>query len=68
LTKVQTFIRKLLFDFSPADFHLLISKFRWHGIATTNYDLIVERAYDPKHEPLQELVPFVKMGSRSKRS
>ena len=62
LLHVQKFVRDSLLDFSPADFHFLISRFRWHGIATTNYDLIVEHVYDPARSPLQHLVPFLKNG------
>jgi cold shock CspA family protein/TolA-binding protein len=62
IVKVQQYIRELFLPFEPADFHLLIPRFRWHAIATTNYDLIVNRAYDPSNSPLQELVPFVKDG------
>lgn len=62
LTSLQQFVREIFLGFKPADFHCLIPRFRWHGIATTNYDLIIERAYDPNNNPLQELVPFVKNG------
>jgi hypothetical protein len=62
LVKVQQFIREILLPFQPAAFHLLVPRFRWHAIVTTNYDLVVERSYDPSTKPLQELVPFVKDG------
>jgi hypothetical protein len=64
LVNVQQFVRELLLPFQPADFHILIPRFRWHGIATTNYDLIVQRAYDPTNNPLQDLVSFVKDGQQ----
>ena len=64
LTTVQTFIRKLFIGFKPAPFHSLIPTFRWHAIATTNYDLVVERAYEGVDDRLQELVPFVKNGEQ----
>ena len=57
-------VQKFLFDrlntFRPASFHLLIASFPWAGILTTNYDLIVERAYGQARSPLQRLVPNVK--------
>src|SRR6266849_3702219 len=62
LVKVQQFVRELLLPFQPANFHLLVPHFRWHAIVTTNYDLIIERAYEPENAPLQQLVPFVKDG------
>jgi hypothetical protein len=60
LVLVQQFISDLFNEFEPADFHLLIPRFRWHAIITTNYDLIVERAYEPRNKPLQELVSAVR--------
>lgn len=62
LVAVQQFIREIFVDFQPADFHQLVARFRWHGIATTNYDLVLERAFSPSNGRLQELVPFVKDG------
>lgn len=58
LTELQQFVANLLIDFGPADFHKLIPTFRWHAIATTNIDLIVERAYVAAGSPLQQLIPF----------
>jgi hypothetical protein len=52
----------ILNPFQPADFHLLIPTFAWAGIATTNYDLVVERAYQRAPSPLQKVVPNVKDG------
>lgn len=62
LMSLHQFVRDMFLEFEPADFHFLIPGFRWHGIATTNYDVIIEKAYDPARSPLQELVPFVKDG------
>ncbi|MCZ0939396.1 MAG: SIR2 family protein [Caldilineaceae bacterium] len=58
----QEYIRDLFLPFGPADFHLLIPMFRWRAIATTNFDLIVEKAYENVGEPLQNLVTVVKDG------
>jgi len=58
----QTYIRDLFMPFEPADFHLLIPKFRWRAIATTNFDLIVERTYANAPTRLQNLVKTVKDG------
>ena len=59
---LQLFIHQRLYGFQPAPFHLLIPKFVWAGIATTNYDLIIERAYEQADVPLQELKPYCKDG------
>ena len=45
LAAFQLFIRDTFLPFEPAPFHQLIPMFRWRAIATTNFDLIVERAY-----------------------
>ena len=60
LLTVQSFVADLFKDFYPADFHKLIPKFTWKAIATTNYDLIIERAYDSVNDKSQELVVFKK--------
>lgn len=59
LVAVQEFIRELLQDFEPAPFHTLLPKFRWHGLATTNYDRIIEKAYERDKHRLQNLMPIV---------
>lgn len=55
LATVQGFVAEQLADFQPAPFHRLIPTFRWHGIATTNFDLVIERAYQPPSIPAQTL-------------
>src|SRR4051794_4930155 len=46
LAAFQSYINDLFRPFEPASFHMLIPQFRWRAIATTNFDLIIERAYD----------------------
>ena len=62
LSTFQSFIRDLFEPFQPADFHLLLPTFRWRAIITTNFDLIVERAYAQAPGSLQNLVKTVKDG------
>jgi hypothetical protein len=62
LVNVQKFIRDLFIDFGPADFHLLIPTYRWRAIATTNFDLIIERAYEKSRGAVQRIVKSVKDG------
>lgn len=63
LISVQSFIRDTFKDFEPAEFHNLIPTFGWHGIVGTNYDLIIERAYEQVGKTsVQDLVPFLKNG------
>ena len=66
LFSVQSFIASLFYDFEPSSFHKLIPKFVWSAIATTNYDLLIEKSYDQDNNPLQKLVPFRKDGERVK--
>jgi tetratricopeptide (TPR) repeat protein len=62
LNQFQKFIREEFIDFQPADFHLLIPTFRWRAIATTNFDLIIERAYDKSRGANQSVVKSWKDG------
>ena len=59
LPSVQEYIASLLTDFEPSRAHTLLSTFRWHGIATTNYDRLVETAYDRNTERLQSIAPVI---------
>ncbi|MBN9560456.1 MAG: SIR2 family protein [Alphaproteobacteria bacterium] len=53
-------IRAVLEPFSPSAAHLLLPRFHWRAIATTNYDLLIERAYAATPQAVQTVVPFVK--------
>lgn len=58
----QKFIYDLFYPYQPASFHKLIPQFRWKAIATTNFDLIIERAYAEIPGALQKLVKSTKDG------
>lgn len=58
----QSFIRTIFDKFEPADYHRLIPTFRWRAIASTNFDLILERAYEQLADRVQKLVKTVKDG------
>ena len=53
-------VRQAFESFQPSAAHRLISAFNWRAIATTNYDLLVEKAYSDSPQRLQTLIPFVK--------
>ena len=53
-------VRALLEPFNPSPAHQLLPRFHWRQIATTNYDLLIERAYASCANPVQEIVPLVK--------
>ena len=62
---VQGYARDRLSAFHPADYHLLIPTFAWAGLATTNYDLVVERAYKRSPHRIQNLIPVTRDGDGS---
>ena len=62
IIQMQKYIADIFGKYYPSDFHKLIPTFRWRAIASTNYDLIVERAYDRCDEPLQKYVKTIKNG------
>lgn len=65
LSELQEYIYELFKPFEPASHHLLIPTFRWRAIATTNFDLILEKAYrSPRVSPKQTLVKTIKNGDR----
>ena len=57
--ELQRFLRDTLEPFQPTEAHKLLPDFAWHGIATTNYDLLIERAYSK----VDRLVPITRDGS-----
>ena len=60
LFEVQQFIASIFKDFLPNSHHLKIPKFVWKAIFTTNYDLIIEKAYQQNKSRFQELVSVSK--------
>lgn len=62
LRTVQRFIHDLFEPFGPADFHKILPQFNWRAIVSTNYDKIIEKAYEGD-DPRQQLVKFVKNGT-----
>ena len=59
VSTVQGFIECRLRPLEPAPFHHLIPTFRWHGLATTNYDLILEKAYRASAHRVQKIACFI---------
>ena len=59
LLTVQEYIREIFEPFEPTDSHRLLSEFNWHGLATTNFDRLVEKAYNCNQNALQTVVPFI---------
>lgn len=64
LVTVQTRIKDLLEPFEPTVAHELIPKFMWWGLATTNYDRLIEKAYSADRSRVQTPQPFIENGDR----
>jgi len=64
LFTIQEYIASIFNEFYPADFHKLIPTFKWQALATTNYDLIIERTYSEVERKLQVPEVFKKNGER----
>lgn len=62
LFTVQSFIADLMNYFEPANFHAMLPTFVWKAIATTNYDLIIEKAYNNSSQRAQDLAVIKKNG------
>lgn len=58
--RVYDAVRQVFDPFQPSAAHQLVATFNWRMIATTNYDLLVERAYADSTNRVQNLVRFVK--------
>lgn len=64
LYTVQNFIADQFRDIVPSPQHYLLPTFKWRGIATTNYDRVVEIVYEKTAKPVQDLVSFLSNDDR----
>lgn len=64
LGQVQSFIRDLLEGLQPTAAHLAMTTFPWYGIATTNYDRLIERAYEQSKNAVQDVRPLIENGDK----
>jgi len=63
----QDYVASIFREFGPGDHHRLVPRFLWKAIFTTNYDLVIERAYEQaiaEKKNLQTIVPFLKNSDR----
>ena len=65
-TTVQDYVREAFEDFEPGQGHRLLTKFSWAGIATTNYDLLVEKSYSDSSVANQTIRPIAHDGQVSR--
>ena len=59
LPETQEYVASLLSDLEPSRGHTLLPTFRWRGLATTNYDRLVEVAYERDRQRSQNLSPVI---------
>ncbi len=64
ILNVQHYIRDVFEKFEPSNAHRLMTRFNWKAVATTNYDLLVEKAYNSTLGALQIPVPFIENGDQ----
>ncbi|MHB1460204.1 MAG: P-loop NTPase [Armatimonadota bacterium] len=57
---VQDYIKHMFDVFQPSSAHLAMTRIVWRGIATTNYDRLIERAYETAPDALQKPQPFIR--------
>jgi hypothetical protein len=53
-------VRQAFDGFQPSPAHNLLTSFNWRMIATTNYDCLIERAYNTCPKAVQTPVKFIK--------
>ena len=61
---VQEFLEERFVPLDPAPFHCLVPTFRWHGLVTTNYDTILEKAYQNSEQRVQKIACFISDNDR----
>lgn len=65
LLELQEFIKGVFDPFQPSETHRLMTRIGWKAIATTNYDLVIERAYEAEKErAIQSPKPFIENGDQ----
>ena len=64
LRTTQDYIAEIFTRFSPSPTQKAIADFRWAGLATTNYDQIIEKAYAENPKRLQTPVPVLRNTDR----
>lgn len=59
LVTVQDYIGSIYEIFSPTEAHKLLSTFSWWGLATTNYDRLIENAYSAETSTAQTVKALI---------
>ena len=64
LNTVQAFIRDRIAPLEPTEAHKKLCHLSWYGLATTNYDRLIEKAYEQTADALQNARPLIENGDR----
>lgn len=64
LITVQNFVKSIFDPLLPSEAHKTLASFRWWGLATTNYDMLIEKAYAELRTSPQRPVPIIENGDR----
>jgi cold shock CspA family protein len=64
LSTVQDYVAKIFDDLIPTEAHLRMVELPWFGLATTNYDLLIEQAYERNPAAVQVPVPLIEDSDR----
>jgi hypothetical protein len=64
LPTVQGYIAQVFEDLLPTPAHLQMAELPWFGLATTNYDVLIERGYEDQKGALQNPMPLIEDGDR----
>ena len=64
LVTVQSYIGELFSDLRPTEPHLKLPLFDWYGLGTTNYDTLVEAAYEEQRSASQAVRPLIENSDR----
>ena len=59
---VQLFIRSLFESIDPLPFHSILTQFKWKAIVTTNYDRVIEKAYEVSPDRMQDPLVIIHDG------
>lgn len=66
LATVQAKLFEIFDPMEPCDFHHIIPHFRWRAIFTTNYDRVIEKAYEATKDRLQDPVVILRDGDMAR--
>ncbi|MEO7067287.1 MAG: SIR2 family protein [Rhodanobacter sp.] len=62
LLDVQLFIQSIFESIEPQPFHSIMTQFKWKAIVTTNYDRVIEKAYEKTIDRFQNPLVIIRDG------